>query len=62
MQPGPDIDIEIRTALVADAGSLARIYNFYIKETTVTFEEEVLPEAEMAARLQESKGHHSPGW
>ena len=40
MNPDPGIDIAVRPAAVADADSLARIYNFYVKETIVTFEED----------------------
>ncbi|MES2304577.1 MAG: arsinothricin resistance N-acetyltransferase ArsN1 family B [Gemmatimonadota bacterium] len=41
----------IRTATLADADALARIYNHYITDTIVTFEEEPIDGAEMAARL-----------
>ncbi|HXI13794.1 MAG TPA: arsinothricin resistance N-acetyltransferase ArsN1 family B [Thermoanaerobaculia bacterium] len=51
VQPDTATDIEIRPAEIADAGSLARIYNFYIKETIVTFEEEALDAADMVERL-----------
>ena len=45
--------ITIRPAATEDAGSLARIYNFFVRETIVTFEEEAAPDAEMAARLRQ---------
>ncbi|HVB15611.1 MAG TPA: arsinothricin resistance N-acetyltransferase ArsN1 family B [Stellaceae bacterium] len=45
--------IEIRPAGEADGESLCRIYNHYIAETVVTFEEQPLAAAQMAARLQE---------
>ena len=60
MRPDPDIDIEIRPAAITDADSMARIYNFYVVETTVSFEEEVVPAAEMTARLQEVQGASLP--
>ncbi|MDQ6892619.1 MAG: N-acetyltransferase family protein [Acidobacteriota bacterium] len=43
----------IRSASLADAASIARIYNFYVRETIVTFEEEAVSEGEMAARLRQ---------
>ena len=53
-------DIAIRPALPADAGALARIYNHYVKETIVTFEEEEVPEGEMSGRLEEIRGAALP--
>ncbi len=53
MHRGREIEPEIRAATPADAESLARIYNFYVRETIVTFEEEGVSAAEMAARFQE---------
>ncbi len=41
----------IRPATVAAAAALARIYNFYIANTVVTFEETPVSAADMAARL-----------
>jgi phosphinothricin acetyltransferase len=43
----------IRQAATEDAGSLARIYNYFVRETIATFEEEPVSDAEMARRLQE---------
>jgi len=43
----------IRPATSADAPSLARIYNHYVRETIVTFEEEEVSDVEMGRRLQE---------
>jgi L-amino acid N-acyltransferase YncA len=60
MQLDPDSDIEVRPATITDADSMARIYNFYVVETTVSFEEEVVPAAEMTARLQEVQGASLP--
>lgn len=50
----------IRNALPADAGALARIYNRYVLDTTVTFEETAVSEAEMAARIAEVQGASLP--
>lgn len=46
-------DVVIRSATPADAKSLARIYNHYIRETIVTFEEEPVAELDMAGRISE---------
>ena len=42
----------IRSATVFDAPAICAIYNHYIAHTVVTFEEEVLPESEMARRIE----------
>lgn len=47
-------DIEIRAASAADASALADIYNPYVIETTVTFEEAALAPSEMAERVAEA--------
>lgn len=44
----------VRAARPADADALAQIYNHYIRETVVTFEEAPLDAPTMAARLQET--------
>ncbi|MBI3567993.1 MAG: N-acetyltransferase [Gemmatimonadetes bacterium] len=41
----------IRSATVADADAIARIYNHYVTDTIVTFEETPLPADEMARRI-----------
>jgi phosphinothricin acetyltransferase len=43
----------IRAASAADAARLADIYNHYVRETVVTFEEEPVTAAEMARRIAE---------
>lgn len=43
----------IRRALISDADAVARIYNHYIRNTFVTFEETQLSAREMAARIEE---------
>lgn len=43
----------IRPALPADAEAIARIYNYYILNTVVTFEEQVVTAQAMEDRLQE---------
>jgi phosphinothricin acetyltransferase len=42
----------IRAATTADAGAVAEIYNHYIANTVVTFEEETLPASEIARRIE----------
>lgn len=42
----------IRPATNADAEAIAVIYDHYIRETVVTFEEEAVPAAEMARRIE----------
>ena len=43
----------IRPATAQDAAALAAIYNYYIAETIVTFEEDTIDAAEMATRIAE---------
>jgi L-amino acid N-acyltransferase YncA len=43
----------IRNATTADAASIADIYNHYVTNTVVTFEEEPVSPAEMAGRIEE---------
>ena len=43
----------IRDALPADASALVRIYNHFIRETVVTFEEVEITAADMAGRMAE---------
>ncbi len=43
----------VRPAIAADAAALAGIYNHYVRDTVVTFEEEPVPTAEMARRVAE---------
>ncbi len=43
----------VRPATVADAASVAGVYNHYVRETTVTFEEEQVSAPEIARRIQE---------
>ena len=45
----------IRDVLVADAETIASIYNYYILNTVITFEEQVVSVDEMAERIRESQ-------
>jgi L-amino acid N-acyltransferase YncA len=51
MPSRPEGDSTIRAATVADATSIAEIYNHYITKTVVSFEEEAVPPGEMARRM-----------
>jgi L-amino acid N-acyltransferase YncA len=53
-------DIVIRTATVADAGPIARIYNHYVENTVITFEEAAVSADEMARRMAEVQHHELP--
>ncbi len=48
-RPGPPA---VRAATVADAEAVVRIYNRYVTDTVVTFEEEPVDAAEMARRIE----------
>lgn len=50
----------IRDATPADAAVLAGIYNHYVLDTTVTFEETSVSEAEMASRIAEVQAAKLP--
>jgi L-amino acid N-acyltransferase YncA len=43
----------IRRATSADASAIATIYNHYVANSTITFEEESVPAADMAQRMAE---------
>jgi L-amino acid N-acyltransferase YncA len=43
----------IRAATTADAAAVADVYNHYVTETVVTFEEEPIAATEMARRIEE---------
>ena len=44
----------IRPATEDDAAAIAAIYNHYVLETIITFEEDAVADAEMAARIRET--------
>jgi len=46
-------EVTIRSASPADADALARIYNYYVENTVITFEEEPVSAQAMAARVSE---------
>src|SRR3982751_6785139 len=50
----------IREATVSDAADVVDIYNYYVRETVVTFDEEPLPAEEMARRIEEVRSASLP--
>ena len=46
-------EVTVRSASAADADALARIYNYYVANTVITFEEEPVSPQAMAARVTE---------
>jgi L-amino acid N-acyltransferase YncA len=53
-------DTEIRAATKADAEAIARLYNHYVTETVVTFEEEPILPADIARRMEEVRSASLP--
>jgi phosphinothricin acetyltransferase len=47
------MNINVRSALATDAETIARIYNYYVKNTVITFEEEPVSSETMAMRVTE---------
>jgi L-amino acid N-acyltransferase YncA len=56
----PPEQITVRPAALADAGAIATIYNHYITDTIVTFEEEPVVAGEMARRMEEVRSAELP--
>jgi phosphinothricin acetyltransferase len=50
----------IRTATASDADAITRIYNHYILNTTITFEEQAISTEEMAGRVAEVQAASLP--
>ena len=53
-----DSEIIIRRAVEHDAEPLSRIYNHYIENSVITFEEETVDAPEMAARIRKVTGEY----
>jgi L-amino acid N-acyltransferase YncA len=53
MPSSPEATIAVRGAAPGDAEAVAGIYNHYVAETIVTFEEEPVPASEIARRMEE---------
>jgi phosphinothricin acetyltransferase len=54
------VNVNIRPATAEDAEAIARIYNFYIRNTVVTFEEESVSAQAMMARMSEVQSADLP--
>jgi L-amino acid N-acyltransferase YncA len=52
--------VVIRAAVAADAAGICSIYNEYVRNTTITFEETPVSAAEMAARIEDTIGGSLP--
>jgi phosphinothricin acetyltransferase len=50
----------IRPVAAADAEAIARIYNYYILNTVITFEEDPISAEDMAVRIAETQGLSLP--
>lgn len=48
--------LRVRPATAADAAGIAEIYNYYVANTVVTFEENPVSAADMSARIAEVQG------
>jgi phosphinothricin acetyltransferase len=48
--------LRVRPATAADAAAIADIYDYYVANTVVTFEEAPVPATDMAARIAEVQG------
>lgn len=49
--------VTIRTAQVSDAEDLARIYNWYVLHTAITFDEQQVSAADLAERVSDQQDH-----
>jgi len=50
----------LRSATPADAAAIAAIYNHYVLNTVITFEEEAVPDDEMRQRITDTLGAGLP--
>ena len=53
-------DESIRAAVLEDAKQIAEIYNHFVLTSTITFEEEPVPVAEIARRVSETQASSLP--
>jgi phosphinothricin acetyltransferase len=60
MNAGREEQTMIREAAPSDAAAIAAIYNRYITETVITFEEEPVSAAEVARRVEEVRSASLP--
>lgn len=55
-----DGSLQVRAATAADAAAIADIYNYYVANTVVTFEEAPVSATDMSARIAEVQGTGLP--
>lgn len=53
-------DMQLRAATSSDAERIADIYNYYVENTIVTFEEQIVSAAEIAGRISEVQRQELP--
>jgi L-amino acid N-acyltransferase YncA len=53
-------DLVVRAAVETDAGPLAAIYNYYIENSVITFEEQPVTAEEMSGRIREVQSQGLP--
>lgn len=56
----PHYSLQVRAAVVADAGAINRIYNHYIRDSAITFDVEPWSEPQRTAWLGEFSGDANP--
>ena len=54
------LDLRVRAASTADADQVAHIYNYYVENTVITFEEHAVAASEMSARIAEVQSQGFP--
>ena len=54
------MSLEIRPATAADSSAIADIYNHYIRDSIVTFEEQPVPATDIASRINETLSAELP--
>jgi len=54
------MSVSVRPAMASDAEAIARIYNYYIENTVITFEEEPVSPGTMATRLADVQSANLP--
>ena len=53
-------DVIVRSASAADAAAVAGIYNYYVRNTVITFEEDPVSAEDVVARMAEIQGLSLP--
>lgn len=60
MPSSPEASIAVRSATPADADAVAGIYNHYVADTIVTFEEEPVQASDIVRRMEDVRGAGLP--